>query len=79
MATPISSGHGIDGARLALIADDPEGAAAYRKLMAPEVAGDPERPGTMHKLVRGHNDIWTPGGLADRLAAVEEALQLRPF
>ena len=79
MASPISSGHGIDGARLALIADDPEGAEAYKKLMSPYDASNPNRPGTMHKLVLGHNEVWGPDGLAARVAQLQEELRLRPF
>lgn len=78
MSAPIGPGHGIDGARLALIANDPEGAEAYRKLMAPQ---NPSKgyEGTMHRLVQGHNEVWSSGGLADQIAGLREEIRLRPF
>lgn len=79
MATPISANHGIDAARNALIANDPEGVEAYRKLMSPADPSNPNRPGTMHKLVLGHNQVWGADGLAAQVAQLREELRLRPF
>lgn len=34
---------------------------------------------TLATLKKGHNEVWASGGLASRLAAVEEAVRLGPF
>ena len=34
---------------------------------------------TLATLKKGHNEVWAAGGLAARLAALEEAVRLRPF
>lgn len=68
MAAPIGFQDGINAVEQNLKALDPDHAAGYDK-----------QADTLRTLKQGHNEVWTPNGLAARLAAVEEAVRLRPF
>lgn len=59
---------GIEATRINLGALDPSHTAGYDKQAA-----------TLKSLKLGHNETWKQDGLADRLAAVEEAVASRPF
>lgn len=46
---------------------------------APNEVAYANQAATLKKLKAGHNEVWKADGLAARLAAVEEAVRLRPF
>lgn len=53
---------GIDATEINLKALDPNHPAGYEKEAA-----------TLDALKLGHNETWKPGGLADRIAKLEQA------
>lgn len=69
MPEPIGYQDGISSTQKRLEKLDPAvGEVAYANQAA-----------TLKTLKKGHNDVWKKGGIAEKVAALEARLQLRPF
>lgn len=69
MPEPIGYQDGISATQKRLEALDPaKGEIAYEKQAM-----------TLSELKKGHNEVWKQGGIAEKVAALEARLQLRPF
>lgn len=71
----ISEQHGSEAVRQRLNTIDP-GKQAYNKFFGAPTASN---EGTARKLINGHNEVFRPGGVADKVNDLVRDLNRRPF